>query len=110
MGERPLIVPFQIETYVTNNKNTPDKNCAQISPDYTKAEYTSYLGGKLRTCAVYGTLTAAGRGSSAFYPAGMFQTYSAEGRQRRLLLGLCGRSGQVGSDKDGSPWRSETVL
>lgn len=47
MGERPLIVPFQIETYVTNNKNTPDKNCAQISPDYTKAEYTSYLGGKL---------------------------------------------------------------
>lgn len=36
-----------MEAYVTNNKNTPDKNCAQISPDYTKVEYTSYLGGKM---------------------------------------------------------------
>lgn len=47
MEARLLIVPFQIETYVTNNKNTPDKNCVRISPDYAQVEYTSYLGGKM---------------------------------------------------------------
>lgn len=47
MGEGPLIIPFQIEAYMTNNQNTPDKSCVRISPDYTKVEYTSYLGGKM---------------------------------------------------------------
>ncbi len=43
----PLIIPFQLEAYVTNNKNTPDKTCRQIAPDYTTVEYTSYLGSKI---------------------------------------------------------------
>ena len=47
MGEGPLIIPFQIEAYMTNNQNTPDKSCVRISPDYAKVEYTSYLGGKM---------------------------------------------------------------
>ncbi|MDC7287930.1 hypothetical protein NXH76_08960 [Blautia schinkii] len=48
MALRPLIIPFQTEVRVTNNKNTPDKNCVRIAPDYTKVEYTSYLGGKIQ--------------------------------------------------------------
>lgn len=43
----PLIIPFQVEAYVTNNKNTPDKACRQIAPNYTTVEYTSYLGSKI---------------------------------------------------------------
>lgn len=48
MSQRPLIIPFQTEAYVTNKKNTADKNCVRISPDYKKVEYTSYLGGKIQ--------------------------------------------------------------
>lgn len=47
MGERPLLIPFRTESYVTNNQNTPDKMCARISPDYAQVEYDSYLGGKM---------------------------------------------------------------
>ena len=44
MNQPPLIIPFQTEIYVTNNKNTPDKNCVRISPNYENVEYVSYLG------------------------------------------------------------------
>lgn len=47
MGGRPLLVPFRTESYVTNDRNTPDKMCARISPDYAQVEYDSYLGGNM---------------------------------------------------------------
>ena len=47
MNQPPLIIPFQTEIYVTNNKNTPDKNCVRISPNYENVEYVSYLGGRM---------------------------------------------------------------
>lgn len=47
MGAQPLIIPFQTEVFVTNNKNTPDKSCVKIAPDYEKVEYTSFLGTKI---------------------------------------------------------------
>lgn len=47
MSQRPLIIPFQTEICVADNKNSPDKNGVRISPDYVNAEYTSYLGGKM---------------------------------------------------------------
>lgn len=47
MGERPILIPFTIESYVTDNRNAPDKMCARISPDYAQVEYDSYLGGNM---------------------------------------------------------------
>ncbi|MCM1174691.1 MAG: hypothetical protein NC341_06520 [Blautia sp.] len=47
MGNRPLLIPFRTESYVTNDQNTPDKMCARISPDYAQVEYDSRLGGNM---------------------------------------------------------------
>ena len=72
MNQPPLIIPFQTEIYVTNNKNTPDKNCVRISPNYENVEYVSYLGGRMEPPPLFLSAAMASRNPPAFSFAGVF--------------------------------------
>lgn len=89
MALKPLIIPFQTEIYVTNNKNTPDKSCVRIAPDYAKVEYTSYLGGKIQP------------------PPFTFQPPLRAGIHLHFILPGCFRRAEQKPDKESGGYRWE---